>query len=69
MDNKEKLNEVDLSVLDEMIEEHNKFKEDYAKKYEGVSEEERLKLQLEELKQVEEIVNLTKMKKEEIEFK
>ncbi|MBQ8424557.1 MAG: hypothetical protein IJX17_00875 [Clostridia bacterium] len=68
MDNKEKLKDLDLSVLDEMISEHNKFKEYYNKKYEGISEEEKLKLQLEELKQVEEIVKLTNMKKEEIDI-
>jgi len=54
--------------LDEMLAEHERYKEEYGKKYAGLSEEEKMKFQLQELEEVEKIITMMGMKVERIDM-
>ena len=54
--------------LDEMLAEHEKFKQEYGEKYQNLSKEERIKENIKELNQVKNFINKTGMKSETIDI-
>ena len=58
-----------LAELDQMLAEHEKFKEEYGKKYEGLTREQKIEEQIKELELTKSFIEKTNMKVENVELK